>query len=251
MRLFSLLVQSLLLGWIVVPPDGVTVYLIGDSTMADKLPEKRPETGWGEPFRQFFDKTVTVENHARNGRSTGSFLRENRWQPIVEAMREGDYVFIQFGHNDQSKEKGDRYTPPEQYVKNLEKFVAETRMKKANPVLLTPIMRRRFNSEGVFYDVHGEYPDLVRRVAKEHKVPLIDLHRMSEKLITEYGVEKSKELFLWVKKGTNPNYPDGREDNTHFTPKGAERWARLVAEEVVTQGLSLASHIKIPEKSNF
>jgi lysophospholipase L1-like esterase len=244
-------ILSMLLSWSILSPDGITVYLIGDSTMAEKLPEKRPETGWGEPFRQFFDESVTVSNHARNGRSTGSFLRENRWQPIVDSLSEGDYVFIQFGHNDQSKEKGDRYTPPDQYERNLIKFVSETRMRNAHPVLLTPIMRRRFDSTGTFYDVHGVYPDIVRRVATEQRVSLIDLHRMSEKVIKEYGVEKSKQLFLWVEPGTNPNYPDGVQDNTHFTPLGAETWARLVAEEIRALKLGLAQHVQITAKKQY
>src|ERR1041384_3953922 len=157
----------------VLGQEPITIYLAGDSTMAQKLPEKRPETGWGEALQQFFDeRKVRIENHAQNGRSTRTFISENRWQAIVDKLKPGDYVFIQFGHNDESKEKTDRYTSPEDFRQNLLRFVADVRAKQATPVLLTPVMRRRFDSQGVFHDTHGEYPDIVRNVAAEQKVAL-------------------------------------------------------------------------------
>ncbi|MDQ3711419.1 MAG: GDSL-type esterase/lipase family protein [Acidobacteriota bacterium] len=109
----------------------IVVYLAGDSTLAEKKPEKRPETGWGEMFQQYFDaKKVVIENHAQNGRSTKTFISENRWQAIVDKLKKGDYVFIQFGHNDQSKDKTDRYTPPEDFKKNLTRMVNDVLAKK-------------------------------------------------------------------------------------------------------------------------
>src|SRR6188508_2803366 len=106
------------------PP--ITVFLAGDSTCAAKLPEKRPETGWGEMLQQYFDPaSVSIDNHAQNGRSTKTFISEGRWQAIVDQLQKGDYVFIQFGHNDESKEKGERYTPPEDYRKNLIRFITD------------------------------------------------------------------------------------------------------------------------------
>jgi lysophospholipase L1-like esterase len=223
----------------------LTVYLAGDSTMAEKLPEKRPETGWGEMFQPYFDeKKVKIENHAQNGRSTKTFISENRWQAIVDKLKKGDYVFIQFGHNDESKEKGERYTPPEDFKKNLERMVNDVLAKKAHPVLLTPVMRRRFDKDGKFYDTHGEYPDLTRAVAKNLKVLLIDMHRASEKLIVEYGAENSKKLFLQLKAGENPNYPKGIDDNTHFSPLGAEEMARLVVAEIQKTKIKLRKYLK-------
>src|SRR6478735_6500925 len=119
----------------------VTIFIAGDSTAASKLPEKRPETGWGEMLQQYFDtKKVVVDNRAQNGRSTKTFISEGRWQAIVDAVKKGDYVFIQFGHNDESKEKGERYTPPADYRTNLSRFVDDVRAKGGNPVLLTPVM---------------------------------------------------------------------------------------------------------------
>src|SRR5438067_527175 len=194
----------------------ITVFLAGDSTMAKKLPEKRPETGWGEMLGQFFqDGKVIIDNRAQNGRSTRTFISEGRWQAIVDALRPGDYVFIQFGHNDESKEKTDRYTPPADYRSNLIRFVSEVRGKKATPVLLTPVMRRRFDQEGKLQDTHGEYPDIVRSVAAKYKVALIDMHRSSAALLAKYGAEGSRRLFLQLKANENPNYPNGIEAYTH------------------------------------
>lgn len=205
----------------------VKIFLAGDSTMAEKLPEKRPETGWGEKLGAFFrPATVKVDNRAANGRSTKTFISEGRWQRIIDDLGKGDYVFIQFGHNDSSKEKGERYAPPDEYRANLERFVKEVRAKGGGPVLLTPAMRRRFDKDGKFYDTHGEYPGIVRSVAKELKVPLIDMHRASEALIVKYGVEGSRQLFLQLKPGVHENYPNGVEDNTHFSPLGAEEMAK-------------------------
>lgn len=223
----------------------VTVFLAGDSTVAIKFPEKRPETGWGEMFGQFFkDGKVKIENRAMNGRSTKTFISENRWQAIIDELKKGDYVFVQFGHNDSSKDKGERYTPPADYRKNLIKFIEETRAKKANIVLLTPVTRRRFDKDGKFYDTHGEYPDIVRAVAKEYKIPLIDMHRKSEKLLVGLGEEKSKKLFLILQKGGSPNYPNGLEDNTHFSPHGAEEMAKLVAEGIRETKIGLRKYLK-------
>jgi lysophospholipase L1-like esterase len=223
----------------------VTIFLAGDSTAAEKLPEKRPETGWGEMLGKFFiDGKIKIENRAMNGRSTKTFISENRWQKILDDVKKGDYVFVQFGHNDSAKEKGERYTPPEDYRKNLIKFIGEVRAKKANIVLLTPVMRRRFDKDGKFYDTHGEYPDIVRSVAKEHKVSLIDMHRKSEKLLAGLGEENSKKLFLILQKGESPNYPNGLDDNTHFNPHGAEEMARLVVEGIRETKIGLRKYLK-------
>ena len=223
----------------------ITVYLAGDSTMAEKLPEKRPETGWGEALQQFFrpDK-VRIENHAKNGRSTRTFIEEKLWQEIIDKLKKGDFVFIEFGHNDAAKERTDRYTPPEDYRRNLIRFITEVREKQANPVLLTPVMRRRFDKDGKFQDSHGQYPDIVRAIALENKVPLIDMHRKSEKVLIQYGPEESRKLFLQLKPNENANYPQGIEDNTHFSPIGAEVMARLAVQGIRELKLNLAMFLK-------
>ena len=233
------------LAFSVTVPAQITIYLAGDSTCADKLPEKRPETGWGEMLQQYLDpKKVKIENHAQNGRSTKTFISEGRWQAIVDKLQRGDWVFVQFGHNDESKEKGERYTPPDAYRANLIRFIGDVKAKKAHIVLLTPVMRRKFDKDGVFLDTHGEYPDIVRKVAKEQKVPLIDMHRKSEEVIKRYGVEGSRALFLQLKPGENANYPNGVEDNTHFRPAGAEEMAKLVVEGIRENKLKLKKYLK-------
>jgi len=238
----------LLFSSVVFAQEPITVFLAGDSTMAEKLPNKRPETGWGEQLQGFFVETkVKVENHAQNGRSTRSFIAENRWQAIVDKVKEGDYVFIQFAHNDE-KVGTDRYASPEDYRKNLVRFIADLRQKKGIPVLLTPVMRRRFD-EGIFQDTHGEYPNVVRAVAAEYKVGMIDMHRKSEGVIKQYGAEESRKLFLQLKPDENVNYPKGIEDNTHFSPVGAKIMAGLAVEGIREQKLGLAKYLKKPAKT--
>lgn len=207
-----------------------TLFLAGDSTIAEKLRTKRPETGWGEFLgAQFLPGKAVVDNRARNGRSTRTFIEEGRWQALIDYIRPGDYVFIQFGHNDESVRKKDRYTPPADYRRNLERFVADVRTRKATPILLTPVARRKFEG-GQLQPSHGEYPEIVRAIAKERQVALIDLLARSETILREAGDEGSKAMFLWLKPGQHPNYPQGLEDDTHFSPIGAKRMAEAVAD---------------------
>lgn len=225
----------------------LTVYLAGDSTMAKKLPEKRPETGWGEALPKFFKEgAVRVENRAQNGRSTRTFIEQGLWQGIIDDVKKGDYVFIEFGHNDSARDKPDRYTPPEDYRANLARFVREARERGATPVLLTPVVRRRFDKEGRFQESHGVYTGIVREVAAEYRVPLIDMYAKSEKALVGYGPEESRKLFLQLKPGESPNYPNGVEDNTHFNPLGAELMAELAVEGIREQRLGLAKYLSRP-----
>jgi len=227
------------------PPERITVYLIGDSTMADKPGRAWPETGWGMPFKIFFDSTVVVDNRAKNGRSTRSFIGENLWQPVASALKPGDYVLIQFGHNDEAKEKTERYTTPEAYKANLVKFIAETRAKQAIPVLISPVTRRRFK-DGQIQETHVEYSKLVAEVAREQKAAFIDLDTRSRALLQQFGEENSKWLFLQLAPGEHPNYPEGKNDNTHFSELGARLMAQIVLQEIQAQKLELAQHIVKP-----
>lgn len=223
----------------------VTIHLAGDSTMSEKLPEKRPETGWGEFLAtQFRPGTIGIDNRAKNGRSTRTFIEEGRWQALLEATKPGDVVLIQFGHNDQSVEKRDRYTPPADYARNLARFVDDVRARQATPVLLTPVARRRFDERGRLQPSHGEYPDRVRELAAREQVALVDMERRSSALLQAAGVEPSKRLFLWVAPGADPNYPNGVEDNTHFSPAGAEVMAREFAAALRGSGLGLAGLLR-------
>lgn len=238
-RYCILMLCSLFMFW--AKPKHVTIFMIGDSTMANKEEKAYPETGWGMAFAQFFDDKVTIHNTAVNGRSTLSFINEKRWQHVVDSLQKGDYVFIQFGHNDEKINIPGTGTSLMDYKKNLIKFVNEARAKKAIPVLLTPVMRRSFRN-GVFRDSHGGYPDVVRRVADSLNVPLIDMHRKSEQLITTMGEERAKSLFNYVDSG-NVNYPKGNKDDTHFNPVGAKKMAALAIAGIQQLKLGLAQHI--------
>jgi lysophospholipase L1-like esterase len=224
-----------------------TVFIIGDSTAANKLTKAYPETGWGMPFTYFFDSTVVVNNLAKNGRSTRTFLSEGLWSTALSTMKKGDYVLIQFGHNDESKEKVDRYTTPEQYIENLTKFVNETRSKQATPILITPVSRRKFDKEGQALETHKEYTPLVKQVAEKLKVALIDLDEKSRQLYQQMGEENSKLLFLQLLPNEHPNYPEGKIDNTHFSELGARKIAQILLQEIKALKLPLADKVIKPE----
>jgi lysophospholipase L1-like esterase len=232
----------LLLAAFVLAPGKIKVYLVGDSTMSVKQVKAYPETGWGMPFAAFFDESVTVDNRAQNGRSTKSFLAENRWQPVASDLHEGDYVFIQFGHNDEVPTKAS-YTPEADFTANLKRFINETRSRKAQPVLLTPVARRKFDAAGKVEETHAAYAELVRAVAHDTNTPLIDLDRSSQALLQQFGPENSKLLFNHLAPGEHPNYPEGREDNTHFNELGARRMAELVLADIRTLKLPLADRL--------
>lgn len=224
-----------------------TVHMIGDSTMANKAnPETNPEFGWGQVLHTFFDgNQVSVRNYALNGRSSKSFMDEGHWDKVVAALQPGDYVFIQFGHNDQKVKSPDRYTNPYTgYRANLIRYVQEARSKGATPVLFTSIVRRNFNEHGTLIDTHGAYPLVVRDVARDLKVPFVDMQWKSEQLVTSLGVEESKSLYLWLKPGESERFPDGREDNTHFCRKGALAMAALAIEGLKENKLPLVKALK-------
>lgn len=224
--------------------DTVTVYLIGDSTVCTQPVSQAPVTGWGTPFAAFFNDSVTVENHARGGHSTRTFLSENRWQPIEAALKPGDYVFMQFGHNDEAKgeQYKDRYTSPEDYRKNLIRFVTATRARSAFPVLVTPVSRRRFGKDGRAAETHVEYAKIVVETATALQVPLIDLDTRSRQLFDSLGPDYSKVLFNISEPGTNPQFPDGINDNTHFSEYGARLMAQLVYDEMRKLRLDLVKY---------
>ena len=224
-----------------------TIFLVGDSTCADKEVKAYPETGWGTPFQYFFNDSVVVENHAKNGRSTKSFMEEGRWEKVTGRLKEGDYVFIQFGHNDEVPTKVGRYTTPKEFQTNLRKYVADTRSLGAFPVLLTPVTRRSFEG-GVLKDTHEQYAQLIREVATTEDVPLIDMTRKSMEIVNAIGETRSRWLFHHLEAGEHPNYPNGVSDNTHFNELGARKMAQLVLEGVRELNLDLQDQIVKREK---
>jgi lysophospholipase L1-like esterase len=229
-------------------PTRTTVWLVGDSTMADKEIKAYPETGWGMPFEHFFDSTIVVDNRAKNGRGTRSFIAEGRWDAILTNLHPGDYVFIQFGHNDEVPTKG-TYTPQDRFAANLTRFITESRDKQAIPILITPVARRKFDSAGNVQETHAIYAPIVRRVAAEQNTPLIDLDKESLNLLQQLGPENSKWLFNYLRPGEHPNYPEGKQDDTHFSETGARKMAELVLAAVRDLHLGLADHIVHPTGS--
>ncbi|MEO5594722.1 MAG: rhamnogalacturonan acetylesterase [Chitinophagaceae bacterium] len=244
-KIFLLSFLFIVTSFVSPPSKKIKIWLIGDSTMSVKEVKAYPETGWGMPFVSFWDSTVTVDNRAQNGRSTKTFINENRWQPVADNMQEGDYVFIQFGHNDEVATKAS-YTTASEFKTNLIKYVNDTKNKKAIPVLLTPVARRKFDASGKVEGTHEIYSAIVRQVAKENNVVLIDLDKKSQELLQQWGEEKSNYLFNHLVAGEHPNYPGGKEDNTHFNELGARVIAELVLAEIKNLHLELAGRIVQP-----
>jgi len=225
----------------------IDLHLIGDSTMADKAnPEINPEFGWGQVLPRFFDQHVVVHNHAVNGRSTKSFIDEGKWAAVLKELKTGDYLFVEFGHNDEKVEDSTRYAAANtDYKRNLERFVNEARAKGATPVLFTPIVRRKFNARGALQETHGLYVDAARVAARETGASLIDLNALTAKLVGNAGPVESKQLYVYVDSGTNTMYPTGRQDDTHLSVRGATAVAKLVVEALVNTRSPLARYARI------
>ena len=221
----------------------IQILMAGDSTMAIKNPKDYPETGWGEPFATFFDDKVTVINYAKNGRSTRTFKEEGLWQALMAHCQPGDVVFIQFGHNDESAAKPDRYTTPEQYQANLLGFIAEVKAKHAQPVLLSPVTRRYFNSQGTIDETHP-YAALAKQVAEQSEVEFIDMDSISRAYFSQMGDALSALRFMHIPPGVHPNYPNGVRDNTHFNELGAREVAQLVLAELKQRQSPLLQYLR-------
>ncbi|MED5621873.1 GDSL-type esterase/lipase family protein [Ideonella sp. BN130291] len=221
------------------------LHLAGDSTMADKPQDPpNPEHGWGQLFRERLLEPARLVNHAMNGRSTRNFRDEGRWDHLLSQLQAGDQVLIQFGHNDARIDDPKRYADPATYRENLRRFVREVRERGATPLLATPLVRRKFDEAGRLQDTHGAYPDEMRRVALEERVPLLDLQRASREFVQRVGPEASRALYQWLAPGEWARYPDGRRDDTHFSEDGARAMAGLAATEIRALGLPLAAWLK-------
>ena len=214
----------------------IHIFMAGDSTMADKPFYKNVtdsfsgeisseiwrERGWGMLLPEYFTDNVVVRNFAQNGRSTRRFIEEGWWDKLIKEVQKGDYVVIQFAHNDGAKDKPDRYTTPEDYRKNLIRFIDEVKAKSGNPIICTAVMRRKFDSAGKIIDTHGVYPDISREVASGKKVPLIDMQKQTAEWLEKEGVANSKLFFHKLPAGESKLFPKGLDDNTHFNEKGAQ-----------------------------
>ncbi|MCC9137253.1 rhamnogalacturonan acetylesterase [Pontibacter silvestris] len=229
----------------------VTVYLIGDSTVADYanhyddedyMSKRYPVTGWGQVFQAFMSSdslfkvrniiktdSVVVADKARGGRSTRTFFEEGRWAEVFKSLQKNDVVMMQFGHNDAAENKPERYVNIQGYKEYLRLYVNQSREKGAIPVLITPVNRNYPWKDGKLSNVHGEYPQAVKDVAQELNVPLIDLTQLSINAFTAKGKDYVTEhYFMNLPAGKYKAYPDGQNDNTHFQPEGANAVAGLV-----------------------
>jgi lysophospholipase L1-like esterase len=242
----KLTVLFLFLSIIISAQKKPTLFLIGDSTMSNKEnPDKNPEHGWGQVLGQFMTNGIEIQNHAMNGRSSKSFRTEGRWATVEKQLKKGDYVIIQFGHNDQKVKDSTKFTNPyTQYRANLERYVNEARTKGATPILMTSITRRNFNENGVLVDTHTDYPLVARMVANDLKVPFVDMQLLTEQMEIAYGPENSKKLHLHFKEGENAYYPKGKADDTHLSRLGAETVAKLALKDLKGLKIGLEKYIK-------
>ncbi|OIK16167.1 rhamnogalacturonan acetylesterase [Bacillus sp. MUM 116] len=223
----------------------VTIYLAGDSTVSNYPDTMAPRTGWGQVLPEFFNHNVIIKNRAVPGRSSKSFITEGRLALILKQIHKGDYLFIQFGHNDEKYKDPKRFTKPfSTYKSFLKQYIDGARQKGATPVLVTPMERRRFSSDGKVLETHGNYPASMRELGRDEHVSVIDLNAKSKRLYQRLGPEKTKELFMWIEPGTNPNYPRGVEDNTHFQDKGAMEIAKMIVEGIREHELGLRDYLK-------
>ena len=253
----------------------ITIFTIGDSTMANKkLEGENPERGWGQMLSRYFTDDITIDNHAVNGRSSKSFINEGRWDAVLSKIQKGDYVFIQFGHNDEKDDPNRHTDPGTTFDANLKKFVEDTRAKGGIPVLFNSIVRRNFGKadgnavanaikqddirngidpkapkdsieEGeTLIDTHGAYLISPKNVAKELNVTFIDLNSLTHKLVEGMGPQKSKELYLWVEPKTVPALPNGREDNTHLNVHGASVIAEMAVKAVAEAIPELQQYVR-------
>jgi len=218
-----------------------TLYLAGNSTVTDQ--DREPWASWGQMITAYFDTEICVANFAESGESLSSFKSRKRLDKVMTLMQPGDYLFIEFGHNDQ-KRKGEGIGPWTSFSGLLKEFISLTREKGAHPILLTPTQRRSFNTSGTIDYTHGDYPAAMRKVAEEMNVPLIDLNEMTKVLYEAWGPEASKKAFVHYPAGTYPGQDKELKDNTHFNAFGANEIALCILKGIIEHNIDLAEHIQ-------
>jgi lysophospholipase L1-like esterase len=223
------------------------VHLAGDSTMAarERVSTPNPEYGWGEALPRYFRNPCAILNQAVSGRSTKSFIDEGRWKAVMDTLQPGDWVIIQFGHNDEKKDKPKLYAEARgAFAANLRRFVNDVRAGGANPVLATSVARRKWEAMGRhLMDTHGDYLAVTRGVADELQVPLLEMNRLTTELEKAHGVEGSKRLHLWIAPNIYVRQPQGWRDDTHYSAYGADRVAALAVQEIIRLQLPLAAEL--------
>lgn len=204
-----------------------TIYYAGDSTVQFNCFDSYPQTGLGQVLPRFLKDEYPVKNHGKNGRSTKSFIDEGRLDVIANSIKEGDFLFIQFGHNDEKKVDASRYTEPfGSYKTNLVRFINTARKNKAYPVLITPVERCHFENGRLYDGEHGDYVKAMKEVAKEENVPCVDLYSATRQIMDEAGEEKALTYYV--------------QDGTHMTMDGAIRYGLVIAKELKKLGAPYA-----------
>ncbi len=226
------------------------IFWAGDSTVQTNDITTYPQTGIGQVFPLYLRDGITVCNHAKNGRSTKSFMDEGRLEEIDRNISEGDFLFIQFGHNDEKDQDPARYTiPGSTFDENLRVFINVARKHGAYPVLITPLERRCFDEEGILGPgAHADYVAAMKDVARQEAVPLVDLYSMSREDLKKAGREKTTEWYMNIEPGVYKSCPDGKKDNTHLKYAGAVTFAGLIAEGLKACGGIYAELLVDPTK---
>ncbi len=220
--------------------DVPTIFLAGNSTVVNQ--EHEPWASWGQMIPRFFDDQVAVANHAESGLALSSFLASKRLDKILSVAKPGDYLFIEFGHNDQ-KEKGNKAGAYNGYTERMRHFVEAFRAVGGQPVIVTSTARRSFDSDGQLQYTLGDYPDAARKVAQELQVPLIDLNKMTRTFYESLGVEGSKQALVHYAANTFPGQPEPLQDNTHFNTYGAYQIAKMVLQGMIANQLPMVDHV--------
>ncbi|MFI2293702.1 GDSL-type esterase/lipase family protein [Isoptericola sp. NPDC019571] len=220
-----------------------TVYVTGDSTVQTYTDYWAPQAGWGQMLGRFLSDGVTVDNHAIGGRSSKNFISQGRLDEVLRQIRPGDYLYVQFGHNDNSYGVDDRYAAPADYRNYLRTFVEGATQRGATPILVTPVSRRSFDASGHANVSFPQYVEQARALAEETGTPLVDLSASSRAYLDEIGPEAARSVFLWVPAGVYPARPDGTQDDTHFQEYGAIQMARLVAQDTAGLDVPLADEV--------
>lgn len=220
--------------------DQVTVYLAGNSTVVNQSAE--PWASWGQMIPRFFGPGVAISNHAESGLTLASFKGQRRLEKVLSVIKPGDYLFVEFGHNDQ-KMKGENDGAWKSYTENFKYFIGEVKKKKANAVVVTSTSRRRFDETGKTINTLGDFPAAARKVAEDEQVPLIELNQMTASLYDALGVEKSKKALVHYPVNTFPGQNKELADNTHFNSYGAYEIAKCVIEGIRQNHLDLEKFI--------
>ncbi len=221
-----------------------TIWLIGDSTVASYPATRAPVTGWGQVLNEHCVDEVVVENRAVSGTTTRSFVTRGFWEKVLPEINDGDFIFIQFGHNDHYKERGEHLVSAEDYKKNLAEYVEQVRAVGATPILVTPMCRRIFGENGKIKKAFANYPDMVVELGQESATAVIDLHEISFQEFGKLTVEETKDIFLYLPPGKYPAFPDGKRDGVHFQLNGAQHLATWVVKDAKRQKLPVAALFK-------